>query len=298
MHSKLNTETLILVVTSRCNLSCDYCQILKENRDMEFETAWRAVSLFLGGKNVSENRLIKFFGGEPLLNFCLINKVIDKVNKNYKNIEFKLPSNGTLLGKETLSFIKNNPNIDLVISSRNIKLLNKNELIKKITELPLVTVSINLFPEGLQKNVDQFRKLLKTGFSRFNFLPAYFIYWTPQDIKMLRKVLKKIAKIIQLSPQKIHIANIDVFSDVPLFNLVPAVDQEGDIYAGNFFLDKRFDNWKTELKLGNIRSAGNWCGIYDLYFDFGFLINKIFSNDILSSTDAVDRELSRFVDNF
>jgi len=298
MHSKLNTETLILIVTSKCNLSCDYCQVLKEDRDMDFETAWRAVSLFLSRKNSSDNRQIKFFGGEPLLNFQLVKDIVKRVNKDFQNVNFRLATNGVLLNKEMLEFIKDNSNIELFISSKNIDFLSKNDLIKKIIELPSVTISVNLFPGGLQKNENQIRKLLKAGFSRFNFLPAYFVYWTPREIKLLRKVFEKIAKIIQLTPQETHIANLDIYSAVPLFNLAPTVDQEGDIYAGNFFLDQRFDNWRSELKLGNIHSTGNWNGIYDLSFDFNFLINKIFSPDILASTAAVDQELSRFVEYF
>jgi MoaA/NifB/PqqE/SkfB family radical SAM enzyme len=265
---------------------------------MNFETAWKAVSFFLGRKNISDNHQIKFFGGEPLLNFQLVRDIINSVNKGKQNVNFRLATNGVLLSKKMLKFIKDNPNVELVISSKNIDLLRKNGLIGKVAELSLVTISINLFPGGLEKNVDQVEKLIEAGFSRFNFLPAYFVYWTSQEIKQLRRVLEKLAKIIQLSPQKIYIANTEIFSAVPLFNLTPTIDQEGDIYAGNFFLDKRFDSWKNELKLGNIRSAGTWRGIYDLSFDYSFLMNKIFSNDILSSTAAVDDELSRFVDYF
>lgn len=298
MHSKLNAETLILIVTSRCNLSCDYCQVLKENKDMNFETAWRAVSLFLKRENISENRQIKFFGGEPLLNFNLVKDVVEKVNKSYRNVGFRIATNGVLLSNKVLKFIKDNPNIELFISSRNIDFLSKKELIRKIVELPSVTISINLFPGGLQENENQIRKLLEAGFSRFNFLPAYFVHWRPNEVELLKKTFKKIAKIIQLSPQKNHISNLDVCSAVPLFNLAPTVDQEGGIYAGNFFLDQRFENWRSELKLGNVQNARSWSGIYDFSFDFNLLINKIFSSDILSSTAAADQELSRFVDYF
>lgn len=298
MHSKLNAETLILVVTSRCNLSCDYCQVLKENKDMDFETAWRAVSLFLKREKTSNNRQIKFFGGEPLLNFNLIEDIVEKVNKTHRNVDFRIATNGVLLNKKVLEFIKSNPNTELFISSRNIGFLSEKKLIQKIVELPSVTISVNLFPGGLQESEKQIKKLLEAGFSKFNFLPAYFVHWKPQEVELLRKIFEKIAKIIRISPQKNHISNLDVCSAVPLFNLAPTVDQDGDIYAGNFFLDQRFENCRSELKLGNVQSIRSWSGIHDFSFDFDFLVNKIFSPDILSSTAAVDRELSRFVDYF
>jgi hypothetical protein len=265
---------------------------------MNFEIAWRAVSFFLSGENISNNRKIKFFGGEPLLNFQLVKDIIKKVNKEYQNVDFRLATNGVLLNEKMLKFLKDNPNVELFVSSRNIGLLSKKELIEKIIDLPSVTINVNLFPGGLRRNENQIRKLLKAGFSRFNFLPAYFTYWPPQEIKLLRKVLEKIAEITRLSPQETYITNLDVNSAVPLFNLAPTVDQEGNIYAGNFFLDKRFNHWRDELKISNVLSARSWSGIYDLSFDFGFLINKVFSDDILSSTAAVDRELSRFVEYF
>jgi hypothetical protein len=296
MYSKLDTGSLVLLITSRCNLKCDYCQVLKEDKDMNFETAWRAVSLFFGEKNNSRHYQIKFFGGEPLLNYGLIEDIVKLANKKYKNISFKLTTNGTFLNKDVLKFINDNSNIDLVISSGNIDLLKKG-LLRKIVEVPRVTVNMNFFPGGLGKSEDQFRKFCDMGFSSFNFLPAYFTAWSKKEVTALRSVFEKIAEIVRSSSQKIYITNLEICSAVPLFNLAPVVSQEGDIFAGNFISDKRFAHFRSELKLGNVHNIRSWKGFYDLSFDFDFLAKKVFSDDILASTDAVDRELSRFVDN-
>jgi len=83
---------LILKITNKCNLNCIYCYNYKENyenknnknnKDMDFKTAKNSIDNILtdGGELLK----IQFTGGEPLLNFNLIEKIINYCNKNYKN---------------------------------------------------------------------------------------------------------------------------------------------------------------------------------------------------------------------
>lgn len=99
---------LTLVVTSQCNSSCSYCQQIKSPDNLSLETANKAVEYLLSQN--SENIQINFFGGEPLLNFHLIQKVIRllKDNQNFdKNVIFALTTNGLLLNNTVLRFFSN-----------------------------------------------------------------------------------------------------------------------------------------------------------------------------------------------
>lgn len=98
---------LILKITNNCNLRCIYCY--RENnsskKDMEFKTAKNAIDYILK----SDDRLkIQFTGGEPLLNFKLIEKVVNYCNDQYpdKNISYAIQTNGTLLEEGTIERIK------------------------------------------------------------------------------------------------------------------------------------------------------------------------------------------------
>ncbi|XRO74906.1 radical SAM protein [Methanocaldococcus sp. 28A] len=97
---------LILKITNRCNLNCIYCYSSnKSNKDMDFETAKNAVDYIL---KIDDKVKIQFTGGEPLLNFDLIEKIINYCNENYFNkyISYAIQTNGTLLNEEIIKKIK------------------------------------------------------------------------------------------------------------------------------------------------------------------------------------------------
>lgn len=266
---------------------------------MNLETASRAASLFLEGKNNRSVRpLIRFFGGEPLLNFGLVKGLVARLGKKAKKADFNLTTNGLLLDKKIADYLKKFPNFEIIISSSYSKIFDDDEFIKNISRLPLMTVNINLLPDNMRQSKDLFSELRKKGFRRFNFLPAYYTDWSEKSISSLRDNFKVIEKEIKSHPDGIQVKNIKSFSPVPLFNMSPVIDPEGDVYFGNFFLDKRFSGWRKELKLGNIQNTNDWKSIvqFPLEFDFDFLFKRTFSRQILDSTRKVDRALSDFVD--
>ena len=97
---------LILKITNNCNLRCIYCYREGDGKkDMEFKTAKNAIDYILK----RDNRLkIQFTGGEPLLNFKLIERVVDYCRDEYpdKNISYAIQTNGTLLEEEIIEKIK------------------------------------------------------------------------------------------------------------------------------------------------------------------------------------------------
>ena len=75
---------LILKITNRCNLNCIYCYADNKNsKDMDFKTAKNSIDYILSDD--ADKLKIQFTGGEPLLNFDLIEKVIKYCNKNYND---------------------------------------------------------------------------------------------------------------------------------------------------------------------------------------------------------------------
>jgi uncharacterized protein len=73
------TPLHLFVVTLRCEHSCPYCQVSRQSTDrsrydMSEETAQRALKIALDSP--SGRIKIEFQGGEPLLNFALIEKIV------------------------------------------------------------------------------------------------------------------------------------------------------------------------------------------------------------------------------
>jgi uncharacterized protein len=70
---------------------------------MDFKTAKRAVDYLLSLDNQLK---IQFTGGEPLLNFKLIEKIVDYCNSNYSNIQYAIQTNATLIDEKIAERIK------------------------------------------------------------------------------------------------------------------------------------------------------------------------------------------------
>jgi uncharacterized protein len=108
------TALHIFVVTLRCEHSCPYCQVSRrsvdrDRFDMSEETARRSLHIALASP--SPTIKIEFQGGEPLLNFPLVQQIVEAARRDApdgKKLEFVIASNLTLLTDEVLDFCRVN----------------------------------------------------------------------------------------------------------------------------------------------------------------------------------------------
>lgn len=107
-------EDLLLQVTQNCNLRCEYCTYsgkyynrTHSTKHMSFEVASRSVDFFMERAKDKNSVVIGFYGGEPLLEFELIKRVVSYVEENYseKKVSYGMTTNGTLLTEEAVSFL-------------------------------------------------------------------------------------------------------------------------------------------------------------------------------------------------
>jgi uncharacterized protein len=103
----------ILVATLRCEHSCPYCQVSRrsadrERYDMSWETAVKAIEVALSSP--SRHIKLEFQGGEPLLNFELIERAVPHAKERAaavgKEVEFVITTNLALLTDEILAFCR------------------------------------------------------------------------------------------------------------------------------------------------------------------------------------------------
>jgi uncharacterized protein len=109
------TPLHMFVVTLRCEHSCPYCQVSRQSTDrsrfdMSEGTAQRALDIAFESK--SSRIKIEFQGGEPLLNFDLIQKIVhaakSKSTKLGKKVDFVIATNLALLDDAVLQFCEAN----------------------------------------------------------------------------------------------------------------------------------------------------------------------------------------------
>ena len=115
----------MLNVTDDCNLQCRYCFVEQHPHYMSFETAKAAVN-WLYNNYLKKKEIVKevlpcycyFFGGEPTLCFdTIIKPIVEYVKNNFpeNSFRFGMTTNGTLLNKERIDFLKQN-NFNLLLS--------------------------------------------------------------------------------------------------------------------------------------------------------------------------------------
>jgi uncharacterized protein len=99
----------MFVVTLRCEHSCQYCQVSRQSDnklqfDMSLADADAALGLAL--RSPSPGIKIEFQGGEPLLNFGLIQHIVREAKRHSvdKRIAFVIATNLALVDREMLGF--------------------------------------------------------------------------------------------------------------------------------------------------------------------------------------------------
>jgi len=97
-------QSAALFMIHDCNLRCAYCYAgEKTSRRMSEETALASIDFLL--KESSGNVVVTFFGGEPLIEYALLKKIVlDSEEKYGSEVQFRLSTNGTLLNRENLDF--------------------------------------------------------------------------------------------------------------------------------------------------------------------------------------------------
>lgn len=128
LEERLNheVEQITLQITQQCNFRCAYCvytpkdfmtQRSHSELTMDTSVALEAIKFYAKHSINCRKKCIGFYGGEPLLNFDLIEKVVKFAEKQFfgNDILFTVTTNGSLLTKEIALFLQEH-NFNLMIS--------------------------------------------------------------------------------------------------------------------------------------------------------------------------------------
>lgn len=106
-------KALCLHIAHTCNLNCSYCFASQgkyhgERALMSFEVGKRALDFLIENSGSRRNLEVDFFGGEPLMNFDVVKRLVEyarsiEKEKN-KNFRFTLTTNGVLVDDDVIDF--------------------------------------------------------------------------------------------------------------------------------------------------------------------------------------------------
>jgi len=134
--------TVAVTLSEQCNLNCTYCGVDKLSKkkidvDKFLEEFFHKKSLF-----PNESFRIDLHGGEPLIQWDLIKKIID-VTKNTPNVSYWMPTNGLLLTQEMVDYL-NEAKVEVSLSFDGLwqddhrpQFGNKGSLNKYLEKVPL-----------------------------------------------------------------------------------------------------------------------------------------------------------------
>lgn len=121
-------KALCLHVAHTCNLNCEYCFASQgkyhgERALMPFEVGKRALDFLIENSGSRHNLEVDFFGGEPLMNFEVVKKLVkyarEQEKLHNKNFRFTLTTNGLLIDDDVIAFVnKEMSNVVLSLDGR------------------------------------------------------------------------------------------------------------------------------------------------------------------------------------
>ena len=121
-------KAMCLHVAHTCNLNCSYCfasqgKYQGDRAVMSYEVGKRAFDFLIEKSGTRRNLEVDFFGGEPLMNWDVVKKLVAyarSIEKEHnKNFRFTLTTNGMLIDDEVIDFLnKEMSNVVLSLDGR------------------------------------------------------------------------------------------------------------------------------------------------------------------------------------
>ncbi len=222
---------LTLNLINDCNLRCRYCwndsglySSDMKNIKMGKEVAFKAVDVLIKGSGNKKELVVDLYGGEPILNFNLVEQVIKYCKSREKDAKkefhFLLATNGTLLSLEKAKFLDEN-GVDIAISidgeekiqdrmrpfasgkgTYDILMQNLDRIPNQIKKRMVARATFTPFNS---KIVEIFKFLRKLGFERIEICETEdvcfgmkrekikYFFKNKKDIKVLKKEYERLA---------------------------------------------------------------------------------------------------------
>lgn len=222
-------KTIMLTITEHCNLNCRYCyEKNKSLRTMALETALHIVNDELTKDDGFDICEIQFFGGEPFVEFKLIQEICNYIWERAwpKETLCFATTNGTLVHGEVQQWLFDNRHrftcslsLDGNKTAHDINRCNSYDLIDLdffLNTWPIQTAKMTISPESLPYLADSVIFLHEKGIPFSNNL-AYGVDWSDEKLlTTMEEQLNRLAWYYIEHPQielcrmlDLHIENVN-----------------------------------------------------------------------------------------
>ncbi|MDP2312080.1 MAG: radical SAM protein [Pseudomonadota bacterium] len=300
---------LILTVTRRCNLRCAYCPTVKDGvPDLSADDARRAIDLFRARYGGGD---IKLFGGEPLLRPDIVEAVLTHVS-DVSDVSVYLSTNGTRFEPAILDLLRAHPRVTLTLSidgaARDHDGLRRplpgeapsfaaiERWLPELLGLPRFVVTQTIAPSTAARAAANFRSLRAMGIGRFNLLPGYYLPWSATQLAALEQSFSAIAADFEAAwnaGERLYLRNLFVSAPTPFFNTGFVVDADRTIHPSNLVLAEAVG---PRTVVGTLDDPPSAEALAEAAARVPALLAEVYTPDVLASTAAVDRVLTRLCD--
>lgn len=276
MKKEKNRSTrLLLLVTHGCCLKCKYCFVPQDSRKhMTRDTLLRSIDFLMSSS--ARNIQLHYFGGEPLMvPFPLLKESIRRAKKlaakKGKKLDILITTNGVLLTKERIEFLKKAGAILEISIDGDAKAQNFNRPQKTgfpnsyhliLRNLPLIfesgidcRASMVVAPETVGKLLKNFEHLVGLGFKNIFIMMACGVNWPVKARKELAKNLKALeARYLEMlwNGRMVNLLNLTEWLSPFRMNTELSVDFDGSIYSACISYLVHDEKRKKKFVLGHI----------------------------------------------
>ena len=178
-------KALCLHVAHTCNLNCAYCfagqgEYQGERGLMSYEVGKQALDFLIENSKGRRNLEVDFFGGEPLMNFDVVKRLVayarEREKECGKNFRFTLTTNGVLIDDDVIDFSnKEMSNVVLSLDGR-----------KEIHDRYRVDYAGN---GSWDRIVPKFQKLVEARGNKNYYMRGTFTHANPDFMKDIETML-------------------------------------------------------------------------------------------------------------
>ncbi len=283
-------KALCLHIAHTCNLNCSYCfasqgKYSGERALMSYETGKKALDFLIENSGTRTNLEVDFFGGEPLMNFDVVKKLVEyarvREKETGKNFRFTLTTNGMNIDDDVIDFANREcSNVVLSLDGRKeihdrfrVDYSGKGSfdtIVPKFQKLVKARSGKNYYMRGTFTHanpdfVNDIKAMLDLGFTELSMEPVVCAPTDPsaltkEDIEIVKKQYEELAELMlerqsEGRPFTFYHYMIDLTGGPCIYKKISgcgsgteymAVTPWGDLYPCHQFVgDEKF-------KLGNI----------------------------------------------
>ena len=266
-------QRLVLLLTHKCQLRCKYCRVSKFSSSMPEDIALGGLDWLFGSK--ASLLQIQFFGGEPLLEFELLKKSVYYAEKlareKNKKIVFILTTNGIILTKEKIDFLKgHNFIVEYSIDGEVIsqlkarkakdgkeyypKMLKNLQFLQK-TDIRYYSISV-VMPDTVDFMLDNFKYIVGLGFKSLQINYSLGVFWDKTSEKTFFKQTGDIIKYIKQIGGVEFINFTSTRKEPVVLNAELTLDCNGSIYLeSGICLEEDFRKMKKNFLVAGLKNA-------------------------------------------